>query len=60
MKNQKGTGNSQHKAKRGKPCLTNTITFHDERTGRADKERAVDVVHIDLSKDFAILSLSVI
>lgn len=58
MKSQKGVGNSQHKATRGKPCLTDTVAFHDEKTGCADKERAVSVVCVDLSKDFAMLSCS--
>lgn len=58
MKSQKGTGNSQHKATRGKPCLTNTLAFHDEKTGCADQVWAASVVRVDLSKDFARLSRS--
>lgn len=37
---------------KGKSCLTNPVTFHDEVTDWMDEERAAEVVYLNFSKDF--------
>ena len=42
---------------KGKSCLT---TFCDEMTGSVDESRAVDVVYLDFSKAFSMVSHSIL
>lgn len=42
--------NSQHRLTKGKPCLTNPLTFNDEMTAFVGKGRLVNVIHLGTSK----------
>lgn len=44
---------------KGKSCLTSLITFYDQMTGSVQERRIVDVVYIDFSKTFGIISHSI-
>ncbi|CAM5164912.1 unnamed protein product [Eretmochelys imbricata] len=50
--------NSQHGFTQGKSCLTNLIAFYDEITGFVDEGKAVDVLFLDFSKAFDMVSHS--
>ncbi|CAM5103254.1 unnamed protein product [Eretmochelys imbricata] len=52
--------NSQHGFTKGKSCLTNLIAFYDEITGSVDEEKAVDVLFLDFSKVFDMVSHSIL
>ncbi|CAM5107468.1 unnamed protein product [Eretmochelys imbricata] len=52
--------NSQHGFTKGKSCLTNLIAFHDEITGSVDEGKAVDVLFLDYSKAFDMVSHSIL
>ncbi|RMC22412.1 hypothetical protein DUI87_00726 [Hirundo rustica rustica] len=49
---------SQHGFRRGRSCLTDLISFYDQVTRLVDVGRAVDVVCLDFSKAFDIVSHS--
>ncbi|CAM5081664.1 unnamed protein product [Natator depressus] len=52
--------NSQHGFTKGRSCLTNLITFYDEITGSVDEGKAVDVLFLDFSKAFDMVSHSIL
>ncbi|CAM5156623.1 unnamed protein product [Natator depressus] len=51
--------NNQHGFTKGKSCLTNLIAFYDEITGSVDEEKAVDMLFLDFSKAFDMVSQSI-
>ncbi|CAM4552992.1 unnamed protein product [Lepidochelys olivacea] len=52
--------NSQHGFTKDKSCLTNPIAFYDEITGSVDEGKAVDVLFLDFSKAFDMVSHSIL
>ncbi|CAM4576771.1 unnamed protein product, partial [Caretta caretta] len=60
LEERKVTRNSQHGFTKGKSCLTNLIAFYDEITGSADKGKAVDVLFLDFSTAFDMVSHSIL
>ncbi|CAM5098404.1 unnamed protein product, partial [Eretmochelys imbricata] len=52
--------NSQHGFTKAKSCLTNLIAFYDEITGSVDEGKAVDVLFLDFSKAFDMVSHSIL
>ncbi|CAM5165957.1 unnamed protein product [Eretmochelys imbricata] len=52
--------NSQHGFTKGKSCLTNLLAFYDEITGSVDEGKAVDVLFLDFSKAFDMISHSIL
>ena len=53
-------GHSQHRFMRGESCLTNLISFYDKVTYLGDQGKPVDVVVLDFSKAFDIVSYSML
>ncbi|TRZ21726.1 hypothetical protein HGM15179_005395 [Zosterops borbonicus] len=43
---------SQHRFRKGRPCLTNLISSYDQVTQLLDEGKAVDLAYLDFSKDF--------
>ncbi|CAM5111223.1 unnamed protein product [Natator depressus] len=60
LHNRKVIRNSQHGLTKGRSCLTNLITFYDEITGSVDEGKAVDVLFLDFSKAFDMVSHSIL
>ncbi|CAM5103262.1 unnamed protein product [Eretmochelys imbricata] len=52
--------NSQHGFTKGKSSLINRIALYDEITGSVDEGKAVDVLFLDFSKAFDIVSHSIV
>ncbi|CAM5125387.1 unnamed protein product [Natator depressus] len=52
--------NSQHGFTKGKSCLTNLIAFYDEITGPVDMGKAVDMMCLNFSKVFDMVSHSIL
>ena len=51
---------SQHRFMKGRLCLTNLISFYDWVTRLVDEGKAVDVVYLDFSKAFGMVSHSIL
>ncbi|KAM7080976.1 neuroguidin isoform 1-T3 [Ciconia maguari] len=51
---------SQHGFRKGRSCLTNLISFYDKVTRLVDEGKAVHVVYLDFSKDFGVVSHSIL
>jgi len=52
VKDNQGIRPSQHVCMKGRSCLTNLISFHDQVTRLEDEGKAVDVVYLDFTKAF--------
>lgn len=50
----------QHRFLKGRSCLTNLISFYDKMTHLVNKRKAVDVVCLDFSTEFHIISHDVL
>ncbi|GAB0189732.1 hypothetical protein GRJ2_001438500 [Grus japonensis] len=51
---------SQRGFMKGRSCLTNLISFYDKVTRLVDEEKAMNVVYLDFSKAFDIISHSIL
>jgi len=56
VQDNRGLRPSQHGFTKGKSCLTNLISFYDQVTCLVDEGKAVDVVYLDFSNAFDIIS----
>ncbi|CAM4609133.1 unnamed protein product [Caretta caretta] len=52
--------NSQHGFTKSKSCLTNLIAFYDEITDSVDMGKVVDVIYLDFSNAFDMISHSIL
>lgn len=53
-------GKSQHRFTKGKSCLTNLIAFYDKESCSVDVGQTVDIVYLDFSKAFKMVSHSLL
>ncbi|CAM5128318.1 unnamed protein product [Natator depressus] len=60
LKERKVIRNSQHGFTKGKLWLTNLIAFYDEITGSVDMGKALDMMYLDFSKAFDMVSHSML
>ena len=51
---------SQHGFMKGRSCFTNLISFYDQVTYLSDEGNAVDVIDLDFSKAFDMVSYSIL
>ena len=56
----RGIRPSQHRFRKGRSCLTNLISFYNWVTRLVDEGKAVDVVYLDFSKAFDMISHSIL
>ncbi|KAK4816318.1 hypothetical protein QYF61_015002 [Mycteria americana] len=59
VEDNQGIKPSQHGFRKGRSCLTNLISFYDKVTHLMDEGQAVDVVYLDFSKAFDMVSHSI-
>jgi len=52
VKDKQGIRPSQHGFMKGRSCLTNLISFYDQVTHLMDEGKALDIIYLDISKDF--------
>ncbi|CAM4589167.1 unnamed protein product [Lepidochelys kempii] len=52
--------NSQHGYTKGKSCLTNLIAFYDKITDSVDMGKVVDMIYLDFSEAFDMVSHSIL
>jgi len=52
MENKEVIGDSQHRFTKGKSCLTSLVAFYNGITALVGKERAIDIIYLDLCKPF--------
>jgi len=52
MEKKEVTGDRQHGLTKGKSCLANLVAFYKKVTILEEKERATDVIYLDLCKAF--------
>ncbi|KAK4827718.1 LOW QUALITY PROTEIN: hypothetical protein QYF61_021018 [Mycteria americana] len=60
VEDNQGIKPSQHGFRKGRSCLTNLISFYDKVTHLMDEGKAVDVVYLDFSKAFVMVSHSIL
>ncbi|KAK4832459.1 hypothetical protein QYF61_023506 [Mycteria americana] len=60
VEDNQGIKPSQHGFMKGRSCLTNLISFCDKVTRLVDEGKAVDIVYLDFSKAFDMVSHSIV
>ncbi|KAJ7425499.1 RNA-directed DNA polymerase from mobile element jockey-like protein [Willisornis vidua] len=60
LQDRQGLRRSQNGFRKGRSCLTSLIFFYDQVTHLVDEEKAVDVLYLDLSRAFCIVSYSIL
>ncbi|KAJ7423840.1 RNA-directed DNA polymerase from mobile element jockey-like protein [Willisornis vidua] len=60
LKDNRVFGHGQHGFMRGKPCLSDLISLNDKIAHLLDQRNSVDVIFLDFSKAFDIVSHSVL